>query len=130
LFCKVLIIGLLAIATDLAREMDERAVKSLTQGAFDCRCWGRTSFLFRTVSRFLSCDNALSRNKLYRAISNSPRYLGKSIDEGAATLVVSGFDPGLDGELLFSVQSGEFVLLSWDQQANGHLLIQTRQECT
>jgi hypothetical protein len=29
----------------------------------------------------------------------------KSIDEGAATLVVSGFDPGLNGELLFSARS-------------------------
>jgi hypothetical protein len=65
LFCKVLIIRLLAIATDLAREMDEEAVKNLTQGDFD---W-------------------------------------KSIDEGAATLVVSGFDPRLSGELLFSAQS-------------------------
>lgn len=63
--CKVLIIRLLAIATDLAREMDEEAVKNLTQGNFD---W-------------------------------------KSIDEGAATLVVSGFDPGLNGELLFSARS-------------------------
>lgn len=65
MFCKVLIIRLLAIATDLAREMDEEAVKNLTQGDFD---W-------------------------------------KSIDEGAATLVVSGFDPRLSGELLFSSQS-------------------------
>ena len=65
MFCKVLIIRLLAIATDLAREMDEEAVKNLTQGDFD---W-------------------------------------KSIDEGAATLVVSGFDPRLSGELLFSAQS-------------------------
>jgi hypothetical protein len=65
LFCKVLIIRLLAIATDLAREMDEEAVKNLTQWNFD---W-------------------------------------KSIDEGAATLVVSGFDPALNGELLFSPQS-------------------------
>lgn len=46
------------IATDLAREMDEEAVKNLTQGDFD---W-------------------------------------KSIDEGAATLVVSGFDPRLSDE--------------------------------
>ena len=65
MFCKVLIIRLLAIATDLARDMDEEAVKNLTQGDFD---W-------------------------------------KSIDEGAATLVVSGFDPRLSGELLFSAQS-------------------------
>jgi hypothetical protein len=56
---------LLAIATDLTREMDEEAVKNLTQGDSD---W-------------------------------------KSIDEGAATLVVSGFDPRLSGELLFSAQS-------------------------
>jgi hypothetical protein len=28
----------------------------------------------------------------------------KSIDEGAATLVVAGFDSGLNGELLFSTR--------------------------
>jgi hypothetical protein len=65
LFWKALIIRLLAIATDLAREMIEEAVNNLTQGDFD---W-------------------------------------KSIYEGAATLVVSGFDPGLNVELLFSAQS-------------------------
>jgi len=47
-----------AIATDLARDLDEQGVKSLTQGDFD---W-------------------------------------KSADQGAATLVVAGFDPGLDGD--------------------------------
>jgi len=46
------------IATDLARELDEQAVKGLTQGNFD---W-------------------------------------KSADQGAATLVVAGFDPELDSE--------------------------------
>jgi hypothetical protein len=53
---------LVAIATDLARELDEQSVKGLTQGGFD---W-------------------------------------KSIDEGAATLVVAAFDPELRSELLFA----------------------------
>lgn len=62
-FCMVLM-DLLAIATDLARDMDEQGIKNLTQGDFD---W-------------------------------------KSLDEGAATLVAAGFDPGLSRELRCSSQ--------------------------
>ena len=51
----MLIFQLLAIATNLTREMDEAGMKNLSHGDIE---W-------------------------------------KSIDEGAATLVVAGFDPGL-----------------------------------